>query len=88
MKSKKVEFTPPEALLDQVGETLSPGQRLELFTEYAVKEDGRWCIVRVEGVPFPGYDADGNPTDGKEDSAPRGKFSETYSANMPQGSGY
>ncbi len=80
---KKVEFTPPPELLDQVGETLSPGQRLELFTEYAVKDDGRWCIVRVEGVPFPGYDADGNPTSGKEETMPRGNFSDQYTANAP-----
>lgn len=82
---KRTEFTPPDKLLDQVGESLSPGQRLELFTEFAVKDDGRWCIVRVEGVPFPGYDADGNPTNGKDESMPRGNFSETYSANAPSG---
>lgn len=82
---KRVEFTPPDKLLDQVGESLSPGQRLELFTEFTVKDDGRWCIVRVEGVPFPGYDADGNPENGKDESMPHGSFSETYSANTPSG---
>lgn len=65
MKSKKVEFTPPSEVTDQVG-SADPGIRLELMTTYAVKEGGTWCIASIEGVPMPGYDAQGN-AEGKED---------------------
>jgi len=85
MAEKRVEFTPPKALLEAIGEGVQPGQRLDnMRTEFAVKEDGRWCIVRVDGVPFPGYDYQGNPTDEKGD--PEGmkesNFINTYKRAM------
>jgi len=71
MKSThKVEFSPPANLLEQVGQEMQAGQHLELMTQFAVKDNGQWCIVSVEGVPFPGYDQQGNPTDGKEEHMP------------------
>jgi len=60
MKNGKVEFKVPDELLKYVGEA-SPGTALELMANFRVKDDGRWCIASVEGIPFPGYDADGNP---------------------------
>ncbi len=77
-KEKKVEVTPPTALLNQVGENLTEGSRLELMTEFAVKPDGRWCLVRTEGVPWPGYDADGNPVGEEPSTAPTGNFAKNY----------
>lgn len=65
MKPKKVEFTPPSEVTTQVGEA-SPGTRLELMVNFAVKDDGKWCMTSIEGVPMPGYDAEGNP-EGKEE---------------------
>jgi hypothetical protein len=83
MIERRVEFVPPKALLDAVGEGVQPGQRLDnMRTEFAVKEDGRWCIVRVDGVPFPGYDYQGNPTDGKDESMPTGNFTAAYKRGM------
>lgn len=61
MKSgKKVEFHPPDEVKAQIGE-VPPGSRLELMCNFAVKDDGRWCITSIEGVPMPGYDGEGNP---------------------------
>lgn len=86
---KKVEFVPPKELLDAIGEGVQPGQRLDnMRTEFAVKEDGRWCIVRVDGVPFPGYDYQGNPTDDKEETRPEGKFKDTYRSAMADTGAY
>ncbi len=69
-RESKVEFHPPANLLEQVGESIQPGQNLELMTTFEAKGNGQWCIVSVEGVPFPGYDQQGNPTDGKEEHMP------------------
>lgn len=57
---KPIEFKVPEDVLSQIG-NVPEGTRLELMTTYAVKEPGRWCIASIEGVPMPGYDAQGNP---------------------------
>jgi hypothetical protein len=79
MKTKVVDFTPPSELTSQIGEAVEPGQRLELMATFAVKPNGDWCIASVEGVPFPGYDADGNPTDKPEEPMnPRSQFAEKY----------
>lgn len=87
MSEKRVEFRPPKELLDAIGEGVQPGQRLDnMRTEFAVKDDGRWCIVRVDGVPFPGYDYQGNPTDEKDEGMPKGKFMDTYQSAMTEGS--
>jgi hypothetical protein len=85
---KRIEFTPPKELLDAIGEGVQPGQRLDnMRTEFAVKDDGRWCIVRVDGVPFPGYDYQGNPTDERDDTMPEGsKFIDSYKNAMAEGS--
>lgn len=86
MKSeRKVDFTPPKELISQVGQAIDPGQKLELMTTFAVKPDGKWCIASVEGIPFPGYDADGNPTDGQDEMPPRGNaFADKYQEHMGQ----
>ena len=64
MKSKKIDFTPPSEVTAQIGEAPN-GTHLELMTMYVVKGD-KWCIASIEGVPMPGYDAEGNET-GKEE---------------------
>jgi hypothetical protein len=66
MKSKRVEFQPPSEVTDQIG-SAPAGTRLELMTTFAVKDDGKWCITGIEGVPMPGYDGEGNPTDKAEE---------------------
>lgn len=86
MKSKKVEFTPPDEVKDQIGD-IPAGTRLELMTRYAVKDNGRWCITSIEGVPMPGYDAEGNPTD-KEEHMEGGDFAKKYQEHMAEGGGY
>jgi hypothetical protein len=93
MKSKKVEFMPPSEVTDQVG-AADAGTRLELMTTYNVKDNGQWCIVSIEGVPMPGYDAQGNPEGGKEDHMDMGagermagKMKEAMSG-MGAGGGY
>jgi hypothetical protein len=79
----KVEFQPPAELSAQIGEAVAPGTNLELMANFRVKEDGSWCIAAVEGVPFPGYDAQGNPVVGTEEKAPEGsKFAERYQQEM------
>lgn len=65
MKSKRVEFTPPEEVLEQIGQ-VPAGTRMDLMASFAVKDNGRWCITAIEGVPMPGYDGEGNPTDKEE----------------------
>jgi hypothetical protein len=77
MRTKPVEFKVPEEVSTQVG-AAPEGTRLELMTSYAVKDDGRWCIVSIEGVPMPGYDAAGNPTGGKEEHMEAGEFQTKY----------
>lgn len=63
---KPIEFKVPDEVLGQIG-NVPEGTRLELMTSFAVKEPGRWCIVSIEGVPMPGYDAEGNPDRGKDE---------------------
>lgn len=82
MKNKPIEFTPPQSLLDQVGTNIAPDTRVELMTSYSVKPDGKWCITGWEGVPAPGYDADGNKEGNEHESMPRGNFTESYSREM------
>ena len=77
MKSKPVEFKVPEAVLTQVGD-VPEATRLELMTSFAVKADGRWCIVSIEGVPMPGYDAAGNPDSDEDEHLAGGDFSKKY----------
>lgn len=72
--SQKVEFQPPSELVSQIGESVAPGTNLELMANFRVKEDGTWCIAAVEGVPFPGYDAQGNPEGDREETAPQGNM--------------
>lgn len=62
---KPIEFKVPTEVLDQIGNA-PQGTRLELMTSFEVKGDGRWCFVAIEGVPMPGYDGEGNPTDKDE----------------------
>lgn len=57
----KVEFTPPEDVLSQIGE-VPAGTRMDLMASFSVKPDGKWCITAIEGVPMPGYDGEGNET--------------------------
>lgn len=85
MKSgKKVEFSPPDELKRYVGE-VSEGTPLELMANFRVKDDGTWCIASVEGIPFPGYDADGNPTSDKEKPMDtRSEFAGRVSSEMGQ----
>jgi len=53
------------------------------MTKFGVKPDGKWCIKSVEGVPFPGYDELGNPTDEKEATYNRrSNFIEGYKKEM------
>lgn len=54
--SKKIEFTPPPAVKNTVGDGLKEGQRLQLMAEFRVKDNGDWCLVAIEGVDMPGYD--------------------------------
>lgn len=58
---KKIEFEPPPALKNVVGENVKSGQKLELMGTFQVKEDGDWCLVEVEGVAMPGYDDQSGP---------------------------
>lgn len=82
----KVEFTPPEELLTQVGDGIATGTNLELMVNFRVKDNGQWCIASVEGVPFPGYDASGNPTGESEEKAPKGnQFADRYQQEMSNG---
>lgn len=83
MKSKKVEFKPPQEVIDQIGQ-IPADTRLELMTRYAVKADGAWCIVSIEGVPMPGYDGEGNPTDAQEHME-GGDFAKKYQEAMASG---
>lgn len=89
MKSKPVEFSPPEEVTSQLGEAPA-GTRLELMTRFAVKDDGRWCIVSIEGVPMPGYDAEGNPTGREEHLDMDGgkRMADTYNKAMAGGGAY
>lgn len=77
MSERRIEFSPWEELKDQIG-NIPSGTRLELMTRYAVKPDGRWCIVSIEAVPAPGYDGEGKPTS-KEEHMETGEFSKKYS---------
>lgn len=72
---KKIEFKPTDEMKRLVGDVPS-GERFELMTEYAAKDNGDWCVTRIEGVPAPGYDAEGHaeeadksPMDGKSQFA-------------------
>lgn len=86
MKNSKVEFRPPDELSAQIGENVAPNTNLELMANFRVKEDGTWCIAAVEGVPFPGYDAQGNPTSEKEERAPEGNMvADRYAQEMANG---
>lgn len=85
MKEKPIDFRPPPNLLEQVGQTVAPGTHMELMTTFVSKEDGRWCIASVEGVPFPGYDAEGNPTSGEQAHMDgENSFAKRYSAAMSE----
>lgn len=67
MKSRKVEFTPPQEVTDQLG-SAPAGTRLELMTKFVVKNNGAWCIASIEGVPMPGYDGEGRDTGDKQET--------------------
>ena len=87
----KVEITPPAELWTQIGQSMDDGTHLELMTTF-VKKGDKLCIASVEGVPFPGYDADGNPT-GEGEAAPpmASEFGKSYRGHMGQaedGGGY
>ena len=71
MKSQKVEFTPPEDVTDQLG-NVPRGTRLELMCRVAVKDNGRWCLVAIEGIPMPGYDGEGNENNEKPETLDMG----------------
>lgn len=78
----KVEFTPPSELISQVGANIPDGTNVELMVNFRSKGD-KWCIAAVEGVPFPGYDAQGNPE--AEDRGYRedgNQFAERYGKEM------
>lgn len=82
--SKRVEFKPPEELARYVGD-VSVGTPLELMANFRVKDDGTWCIASVEGIPFPGYDADGNPESDKHEAMEmKSEFAGNVSREMGQ----
>ncbi len=88
MSEKKVEVTPPQALLEQLGSAPPAGTRLELMQEFVVKPNGRWCLVRTEGVPWPGYEADGSPEEEESQEAPTGKFKDNFMAARSEAGSY
>lgn len=82
MTTKKIDFNPPKALLDMVGEGIEAGQFIELMTTFQVKDNGNWCVVSWEGVPAPGYKDGGKPESEDDDYAGRGQFRDTYMHEM------
>ena len=80
--SKEFTFKPPQKLLDAIGTNLEAGSRLPLRAEFCVEPDGSWCITRVEGVPFPGYDGEGKDKGDEGESYKTGQFAEAYKKNM------
>lgn len=85
MKMHEIEFDPPDKLKSMVGEGVEAGMAIELFTTYRVKKNGKWCITMWEGVPAPGYDESGNPSD-KDDAYQRpGPFKNNYANAMGGG---
>jgi len=56
MKSKKVEFTPPEGA---VPEGTGVGDTFDLVCSFELKKDGSACITMMGDVPMPGYDKSG-----------------------------
>lgn len=79
--ARPIDFTPWEELKTQIGD-VSPGTRLELMTRFAVKPNGKWCIVSIEAVPAPGYDSEGNPENEKQEHMQTGQFESKYNEAM------
>lgn len=86
MKNSKVEFTPPQDLVAWMGSELPEDTNIELMVNFRTKGNGQWCIASVEGVPFPGYDAQGNPSEEASEHMKGGsEFSERYEKEMSGG---
>lgn len=89
MKSK-VEFKPTEEITAQVG-NVPQGTHMDLMASFKVKEDGKWCLIAVEGVPMPGYNAQGDPDGDDSDHLDmRGgeRMAERMKAAMSDGGAY
>lgn len=84
MKKSKVEFSIPDDVAKSIGESIKPGSNLELMVNFRVKDDGKWCIAAVEGVPFPGFTSEGEPDEEKEESydANKSEFADKYQEAM------
>ena len=78
-QDKLIEFRPPVALVQQVGEQAVSGETFDLLTTFKTKPNGDWCIVEIEGVKAPGY---------KDDNAlmdKSGAFARSYKTAMSGG---
>lgn len=73
---KLIEFEPPPALRNAVGEGVQPGQTMELMAEFRVKDNGNWCLITVEDVPMPGYD--------RKSPSVESQYVRSAMENMPQ----
>lgn len=77
---KLVEFKPPEAVVQQVGEQAVTGDTFDLLTTFKAKPNGDWCIVEIEGVPMDGYKPDNDEPQDKS-----GAFARNYQSAMQGG---
>lgn len=80
MKSKQVEFMPPQGFT--VPEGVSPGDSFDLVCSFKMKDSGMICMTELGDTKMPGYD------DKQEERPSYGKYSEEMMAqgnNMPEG---
>lgn len=54
MRSKRVEFTPPEAFA--LPEGVAPDEDFDMVATFRVKQGGTVCLVAIGDVKMPGYD--------------------------------
>lgn len=74
---KRLEFQPSAELRSSVGESVQEGQTMELMSTFKVKENGDWCLIKIEDVAMPGYEDKGHPQESN--------YVNTAVANMPKG---
>ena len=68
MKTKKIEFKPPEHVIPEGTEE---GEDFDMVSTYRVKPNGMVCLVQMGDVRMPGYDDKEN---GKEERPSYDKY--------------
>lgn len=75
-KSKRIEFDIPEGFV--VPEGVSANGQFEALATIQLKEDGRACLVAVDGYRMPGYQEEDSDSDDEQ------SYSSAASAGMPE----